>query len=180
MNMDDPNLPASAHLMRSTLQLAVPLWAMRLRPVPFDRLVERAPTLAQVVAEKGDVAQFRGSKKGETAAAFNAIAEGLAILSFLPGGVRFMGDHYQNEHPDNAGAPPTPPREPKPEPPHRTLAALLADLPFDRSEGKDANVATAHRELVEALAGSDLDRVEDAAMAYDEAYRAWLLRGGLR
>lgn len=89
-------------LLRITLSAAVPLWVLRLRERPFAELLRRAPELGQVVAEKGDVVQFKGKKKGETAAAFNALAEGLAILSFMPGGVTFMEEHYENEHPENA------------------------------------------------------------------------------
>lgn len=36
------------------------------------------------------IIQFRSKTKGASAAAFNALAEGLACLSFCPGGARFL------------------------------------------------------------------------------------------
>ena len=85
-------------MLRASLSLAVPMWADRLRSVPFRDLLARAPEIGQHIASKGDCILFK-SKKGETAEAFNQLAEGLAILSFVPSGVTFMGDHYKNEHP---------------------------------------------------------------------------------
>jgi len=90
-------------LMLATLQVAVPLWAERLKHQRLADLLPRARELAQVVAEKGDVLQFKSKKRGETAKAFDALAEGLAILSFAPGGVRFSGVHFENAHPDSSG-----------------------------------------------------------------------------
>jgi hypothetical protein len=89
-------------LLRATLQLAVPLHVMELQRLPFSQILALAPELSQVVAEKGDVIQFR--EKGKSAAAFNALAKAIAVLSFFPGGVRFLGDHYQNTHPENSEA----------------------------------------------------------------------------
>lgn len=73
------------------LEVAVPFWVVRWRERgPQSNWRERAQELSQVVAEKGDVLQYR-SKKGESANAFNALAEAVALLSFVPGGVRFNG-----------------------------------------------------------------------------------------
>jgi hypothetical protein len=86
--------------MAIALSAAVPLWVFEMSRVPLTTLIAQAPELSQVIAEKGDVAQFKSKKKGETAAAFNAIARALAVLSFMPGGVTFLGEHYENKHPD--------------------------------------------------------------------------------
>lgn len=93
-------MTTTEELLRITLAVAVPLWVDRLRKQSLQSLIARAPEVAQVIAEHGDVVQFRSKKKGETANAFNRLAEGIAILSFVPGGVKFLGDHYENEHPD--------------------------------------------------------------------------------
>lgn len=99
----------SESLLRTTLALAVPLWVERLRHTPLQELVKRAPEIGQVIAEKGDVIQYKAqTKKGESAAAFNKLAEGIAILSFAPGGITFLGDHWQNTHPDQAPPDPHP------------------------------------------------------------------------
>ncbi len=86
--------------MSIALSAAVPLWVFEMSRVPLTTLTAQAPELAQIIAEKGDVAQFKSKKKGETASAFNAIAKALAILSFMPGGVTFLGEHFENRHPE--------------------------------------------------------------------------------
>lgn len=78
-------------LMRATLELAVPLWIEQVRHWPEEYRAERRQVCGQAVAERGDVAQYRSKKKGESAEAFNRLAEGLALLAFAPGGVTFLG-----------------------------------------------------------------------------------------
>lgn len=96
-------------LLRASLEVAVPLWQMELKARSFASIVARAQELAQVIAEKGDVILYRGKKKGESAKAFNALAEGVAALSYAPGGVRIFGLHFEETHPEcNYGAPLTP------------------------------------------------------------------------
>lgn len=85
-------------LMTATLQVAVPLWIEQLRPLTPEQRLARAGELADIVAEHGDIILYRGSKKGETAKAFNALAEGLAIGAYQPGGVTFMGEHFCTDH----------------------------------------------------------------------------------
>jgi hypothetical protein len=84
---DTPN----AALLATMLEVAVPLWIERVRSMTPEQRLARAREAGQIVAEKGDVLQFRSKKKGESANAFNALAEGLAVLAFAPGGVKFMG-----------------------------------------------------------------------------------------
>jgi hypothetical protein len=85
------------------VRLAVPLWAVKLAEKPLDVVLARAHELADVVAGGSDVL-FRSSKRGETARAFNAIAEGLAALSFTPGGVTFLGMRFESVHPESSAA----------------------------------------------------------------------------
>lgn len=87
----EPPDGAPPHLL-GLLELAV---RMRLTGMSPDRLADmiaagRAGELAQVIAEKGDVLMFRG-KKGESAHAFNALAEAITLAACMPGGVRFLG-----------------------------------------------------------------------------------------
>lgn len=89
-----------SELLRISLSAAVPLWIDRLRSISWPILEARAHEAAQIVAEKGDIIQFRGGKKGETAKAFNALAEGIAILAFAPGGVTFSDMHFRARHDD--------------------------------------------------------------------------------
>lgn len=84
-------------LIRAALEVAVPLWIEELKGVPFDELVDRARRCSQVVAEKGDILLYKSSKKGESANAFNRLAEGVACLSFAPGGVTTFGLHFETK-----------------------------------------------------------------------------------
>jgi hypothetical protein len=85
---------ATRSLLEASLSAAVPLWIEQLRDKSFDFILERARECGQAVAERGDIIQFKSKKKGASAAAFNALAEGLACLAFAPGGVKFLGLHF--------------------------------------------------------------------------------------
>lgn len=89
---------STAELLRIALSAAVPLNAMAMQKRPWSEIQALAQEAAQIIAEKGDLIMFKGKKKGESAAAFNALARGLAALSFAPGGVTFLGDHYETKH----------------------------------------------------------------------------------
>jgi len=80
-----------------SLAAAVPLWIEEFvrKGYTFDDVARVAAESGQVVAEKGDLILFKGKKKGETAAAFNALAKGIAALAFVPGGVRTFGMHFE-------------------------------------------------------------------------------------
>ena len=81
------------------LRIAVAMCIVKFQQVALCVVVDRARDLADVVASEADVL-FRPGKPGQTARAFNALAEGLAALSFQPGGVRFLGMHFEAQHPD--------------------------------------------------------------------------------
>lgn len=90
-------------LLAIALNTAVPLWALELQSEPWEYLESRARICGQIVASKGDIIQFKSQKKGETAEAFNRLAEGIAIMSFIPGGVDAFGSHFENHHPQIKG-----------------------------------------------------------------------------
>ena len=52
---------------------------------------------SQVLAERADVMLFGGGKKGEAADMFNKTCFAVACLSFTPGGIDFMGQHYESK-----------------------------------------------------------------------------------
>lgn len=103
----------------TTLELAVPMWQNQWAR-PFtprnkqarlesptvkcsnERCAPAGHTLATMVASHGDDLQYGGKN---CAATFNALAEGVAICSFAPGGVRFAGRVWQApfrlRHPDD-------------------------------------------------------------------------------
>ena len=79
-------------LLLISLEAAVPFWVMKWRVRPESERVARASQCAEIIGSKGDVLQYGGKGCAE---AFNALAEGLAILSFFPGGVKFAGHHWE-------------------------------------------------------------------------------------
>ncbi len=85
-------------LLLDTLQVAVPLWVQRLRNYNWAHIEKRGKECAQHIAEHGDNILYLSKQPGATADAFNRLAEGIACLSFAPGGVKFMGVHWENEH----------------------------------------------------------------------------------
>lgn len=92
-----------ASILHTTLQCAVPLWVHKWldleKRLPFDmvndRMSRRAKECADYVAEHGDALMFR--VKGISAEAFNRIAEGIAIASFSPGGIKAFGSRWETK-----------------------------------------------------------------------------------
>jgi len=54
-----------------------------------------ARSTGQLIAEKGDILLFGGTKKGEAAAIMNAMIEAIAVMAFLPGGITLFGLHFE-------------------------------------------------------------------------------------
>lgn len=92
--------------MTAALLAAVPLRIIAIngRGGPNDSDLARAKSIGQLIAEKGDILQFGGGKKGEAADLFNELAQGIAILSFSPGGVRCFGQHWCGNAPGMGGS----------------------------------------------------------------------------
>lgn len=55
-----------------------------------------ASAIAQTIGERGDVMLYGSKRKGEQVALIEQLAQGVAILSRCPGGVTFMGEHYES------------------------------------------------------------------------------------
>lgn len=83
----------NVELMRMSLAAAVPLWAHKMNDGPAELIFDsqRLNTIVESVTFRGDILQFGGAKKGEVAAAFNLLAEGVARAAYAPGGVRVFG-----------------------------------------------------------------------------------------
>lgn len=84
-------------LLSASLAAAVPLWIEDLRGLTFEERDQIAKECSQHLAEKGDILLYRSGKKGETAKAFNMLAKGVAVLAFVPGGVKVFGNHFEAE-----------------------------------------------------------------------------------
>jgi hypothetical protein len=83
-------------LLKISLSAAVPLWIAELKGLPWKDVSRMAGEAATIVASQGDTLMYK--TKGKTREAFNALARGLAILSFAPGGVKFADMHFESRH----------------------------------------------------------------------------------
>lgn len=83
-------------LLQATLSVAVPLRIEELRHKPLAEILdpEALSTIQRALAEAREEVLY-GGKAG--AAGFNALADGLARLAFLPGGVTILGMHFDAE-----------------------------------------------------------------------------------
>ena len=83
-------------LLPTALSAAVPLriFAIYERGGPTADDWTRLQGLGRLLAERGDQLLFRSALPGETAEVFNALAEALALLAFLPGGVPFGDERF--------------------------------------------------------------------------------------
>lgn len=95
-----PSLDEDSALLQASLAVAVPLWIEQFKHEPWTRIMARRETVVNIINADGDKILFRGKKAGETAAAFNALAQAIAILSFWPGGVKLFGGHWEAQHPE--------------------------------------------------------------------------------
>lgn len=86
-----------SELLLLSLQIAVPLQIAEIRAKggPNDFQWEWARDFADELGERGDILQFKGERKGETATIFSRFAFALAIMAFVPGGVKFAGLHFE-------------------------------------------------------------------------------------
>lgn len=71
------------HFLRTCIKCSVPMWLIELEPKGEDYWIKRKSVCAQVVAEKGDVILYGSKKIGQSANAFNHLAEGIALLILI-------------------------------------------------------------------------------------------------
>lgn len=93
-----PKSQLSDHPLPIVLSIAVPLWIMRLHQhgtIPDD-YQQRLNRIQSVLERNGESILYR-TKPGKTAESFNALAEGIALLSFCPGGVHCFGMTFNAE-----------------------------------------------------------------------------------
>ena len=83
--------------LQTSLSAAVPLWILEKQKQSWAEISQRIPYCLEIIAHHADDALFKSKEKGKTAAAFNAIAEAIAILSFIPGGVTIFGNHWETQ-----------------------------------------------------------------------------------
>jgi len=89
-------------LTRVFLSTAVPLWIDRVRywrPAYREQkaheLGEEIAASQALVADDNPEGRVGKAERGEVAAGFNLLAQGLALLAYCPGGVVFAGHHFE-------------------------------------------------------------------------------------
>jgi hypothetical protein len=91
-------------LLKSMLPMAVMLNTLNFEKMSWADLQEAIKGASQALAEHGDNILFRGPKKGDTAKGFNQLAKAITVLSFVPGGITFLGMHFEAVHPERLAA----------------------------------------------------------------------------
>lgn len=65
----------------------------------------RAENAGRLIAERADIMLFGGGQKGQAAEVFNALAEMVSYMAFLPGGITTFGMHFEATWPDSGNMP---------------------------------------------------------------------------
>jgi hypothetical protein len=78
--------------LRIALQAAIPLHIDKIREWSFKQRGDAAAECSQVIAEHGDDLMYGGNHCVD---AFNKLALGLACSAYQPGGITFLGDHWE-------------------------------------------------------------------------------------
>jgi hypothetical protein len=89
-------------LMRLFLCTSVPMWIHEARFWRPEYREQKAHEIGEeiaasqaLVADENVEGRVGKGERGEVAAGFNLLAQGLALLSFCPGGVVFAGHHWE-------------------------------------------------------------------------------------
>jgi hypothetical protein len=83
------------HVLPDMLSVAVPLWQLEFRELTHDERSAIAQESLDTLMRCGEAIIHR--IEGKTAEAFNALARGIACLSFVPGGVECFGQHFETK-----------------------------------------------------------------------------------
>ncbi len=88
-----------SHPIHGTLQLSVWLRIQKFKQQggPTEDDYTRAMAFAPILAEKADILLFGGGKKNEVAELFNKLADAVAVMAFVPGGVTVFGEKYEEK-----------------------------------------------------------------------------------
>ncbi len=84
-------------LLELALMTAVPIRIDQLNREKVDVIINKAQMqeLADDIAARGDVIMYKTKKPGETARNFTRLVEALARLSYVAGGIKFAGMHFE-------------------------------------------------------------------------------------
>ena len=81
------------------LSAAVPLWQLEFAELSNERRQEKlAEASKDDLCLRLEYVLHQGPKPGDSARAFNDLAQAIALLSFCPGGVTAFGMHFESTH----------------------------------------------------------------------------------
>ena len=88
----------SNYELEAFLNFSVYLRIMKLKEKggPQKADFDRIQSYEQLLGEKGNFLWSKSPRKGETAKVANAVADVIAVLSFLPDGVTVFGFHWES------------------------------------------------------------------------------------
>lgn len=96
-----PGMRAADHPLNMALMMAVPIqmFALAEQGGPTAEDFAQLQELDAILERADELLLFKGkgAKPGELAEAFNKLARGLAVMSYIPGGVTFGGEFYQGK-----------------------------------------------------------------------------------
>jgi hypothetical protein len=86
-------------LIRLFLDTSVPLRILALQEQggPTQEDFKRVQSHDQLLGERGNFLWMKSKKKGETAKVANAVADAIAVLSFVSGGITLFGQHWESK-----------------------------------------------------------------------------------
>jgi len=91
-------------ILPMALAAAIPLWIAQFQKQSWEtvqaRLSETVKDLPSLLGARGDVLLYGSKKEGEAADLFNRLAEAIALMSFLPGGISTFGNKWESTHPE--------------------------------------------------------------------------------
>jgi hypothetical protein len=87
--MNESSATDPSEVIVEALEVAVPLWIGRLYHLPVEDRLQRIAAVDRAIVD------LTVERPGMIRERFNALAEGLALLSFVPGGVSFLGRHWE-------------------------------------------------------------------------------------
>jgi len=93
------NMSQTYENIKLFLDAAVPLRVLALQEQggPTSEDFKRISAHSNLLGEHGDALMFTSKKKGLTAKVANAVADSIAVLSFVPGGVELFDRHYETK-----------------------------------------------------------------------------------
>jgi hypothetical protein len=126
MSTQHENYVNSTHLLMKThLSAMVPflIWELKAQGGPTEQDYERVRDYATIFGAQGDQLLFQSKTRGQTADLMNKLVEAMAVMAFVPGGVKAFGLYF------NASGIPAQPGAAPEEEGHPRLADCM-DIPL--------------------------------------------------